>query len=247
MASIHLVSGHLLAMSGEKLSPQIRSTNINYGAEALDKTGMEDTSRVNTGGLKTVAMGHEGYWIAHDLDESVFSRIGGSSGIPISAAVSSAEGGVAYLFRAHQSEYSFGGTVGELANYSIAAQGAESEGLVRGLVLRHSTAAGGSTSSVGTAFQISASSSTRTLYGACHILSSPSNSTEDVQFRIESDASSAFGSPATRITFTATTASTGMWGVDTTASTDTWYRVVQVADTSSARYAVLVTAGVSTN
>ena len=239
-----------LWIDGFEVAGQIRATRLEYGAEALDATTISANTRQRAGGLKNVTLTHEGFWEAtassSGIDAVLFDGMGDSSTPVTVAPQNTSEGAVAYLFKSITTEYTPRGAVGELLNYGVNAS-ADSD-LVRGVLLRNSTGIG-SAGLTGTAFQLSGSSSGRTLVANLHVIASDTNgggSTEALLMRIQSAAASSFASPSTEITFAATTGSTSEF-VSVAGTSNTWFRAIATTPSSSGEFWAVVSLGVSTN
>lgn len=216
------------------ISAQISAATLEYSADVLDGTGLTDTNRTRVGGFRSVTLGYEGYWLAGTsdvaaIDDAVFDAVGSSNAVVTLLPYQSTEGARAFTFRALHTEYSPGGTIGELFGVSVAAEG--DDVLAQATVLRHSTAE--SADANGTAFNLGGSGG-RTVYAAWHVFSEGSGSTAaSITVSIQSDGSSSFASPTTRISFAATTAAGAQW-MTAAGTTDTWWRaVITMAGTSA--------------
>jgi len=256
--AVHVFRDADVFADGQELTGQVRATSLSYGAEPLDATVLNSTTRLFVGGLKTVAMSHEGFWFANTtastdaLDSARFAEIG-TSGTVVTIAAGGTEGSRSFFFESVVTDYTPRGTVGELFGYNVSAAANSGPGLVRGTVLWNSTAvsstqvaAGASTSE---ALNLTDSSSKKTTYGALHILTATSSGATGLQVLVQSDNSSAFGSPTTVFTFTLSTAAgagAGEWKSGT-GSTDTWFRATNAAASSNSRYAVHLSIGFSSN
>lgn len=234
-------------VGGYELTGQIRAPALDYGAEPLDSTVLGSTTRSRVGGLKTVAFANEGFFHAagaasSGIDAVLFGRVGVSS-VPVTMTpTSGTDGALSYLFQALHGEYSLGGSVGELVSFSV--RGEADDNLVRGTVMRNSTLLGSSNPN-GTATDLG-SSTDKTVYAALHVLEVTGGSTEALVLILESAASSGMGGATTRITFTGTTASTAEWQRFDAGTTQQWWRQRVTTPTSSAKFHVVVSAGVST-
>ena len=225
MAALVLNDARLL-IAGYDLSGQMNAVALEYGAEMLDTTTFGNTTRINTGGLHSVAGRHEGLWDSSVLtapDPALFPLIGAAR-VPVTISPTAAAAGeLAYLFEAVQSEYSPAASVGELLGFSVAMEGAGGQPLIRGSVLHNAAATGNVT---GTAYQLGAVAATEYLYGALHVFSGSGS----FVVKIQSATDEAFTTPNDRITFTTVgtgTAIASQWAARVTgAITDTWWRAV---------------------
>jgi hypothetical protein len=219
MASTVLTDAKLY-VSEFDLSGYMNAVNLEFAAEMLDETTFGQTTRVHTGGVKSVVAGAEGFWQAVP-DAALFARIGVQNAPVTISPTGAADGGLAYLFRAIHAEYAPGGSHGELLGFSTSMEGSDGAPLVRGLVLQP---AGSETETgTGTGRQLGAVAAGKTLYASLHVLSASSGDTLDVI--VQSDDNSDFSSPTTRLTFPQASAVGSGWQTLAGPVTDTWYRV----------------------
>lgn len=229
-----------------ELSGQIRAVGLEFSAEPLDATVLGSTTRQRVGGLKNAALSHEGFWDAapasSQIDALMFDRIG-VSGAPITVTPQgSSEGALAYFFEAVHVEYTPRGAMGELFGYNVSAQA--DRPLNRGVVARNQTVLG-SSNSTGPGVQLG-SSTDRVARAHLHVLGVAAATTDPLTMTIQSANSSAFTSPVTRISFTATTVSTAQVAEFAAGTTHTWWRALATSPTSSGKYNVVVALAIST-
>ena len=222
-----------LLVDGRDLSGQMNAIGLEYGVDALDATVYGTDTRLNSGGLKTTTMSHQGYWAADD-DQHIFSRVGAKAVVTICPS-DFADGQPAYFNEVVHSTYTLGGAVGELLPFSFDAEAAGT--LVQGEVLKPlaaETSAGNSTGS-----QIGAVSAGQSFYAALHI-TAISGGTLTVS--IQSDDNSGFTSPITQATFTAATVPGGELRIVSGAISDDYWRAVWTLTGGSATF--IVSAGI---
>ena len=81
---------------------------LEYGAELKDCSVLQNDTRVNIGGLKTVQCSVSGFYDADTQDAELFANVGVSDK-PVSIINDGdAEGDIAYFFNAVGGEYSIG-------------------------------------------------------------------------------------------------------------------------------------------
>lgn len=238
--AIRLFKGSVFT-DGLDVSGQLSATNLSAAKDILDGTPINSSGRVRTAGLKSVAMSHQGYWASastNDVDPVFFGALGVSN-VPVTIAAGTSEGSIAYPFRAIHANYTPGAAVGELFGFGVTAEGDIDPGVTRGVLLRYSTSEG-LASTTGTAFQLTESSSGKTLYGTLHVFS-VTGGTTSLAVTVQSDGSSTFPSPTTVLTFTGTTASTSRWQSAALGSTDNWFRANITSSSGVVRaYAVAI-------
>ena len=224
---------------GLDLSGHLNAMSLEYGAEMLDATTYGNTTRINAGGVKSLVVAHEGYWSAVP-DAALFAGVG-LGPVPVTICpVDAADGALAYLFQAVQSEYTPGAAHGELLAFGVTMEGAGGTPLVRGLILHPETAV--DESDDGTGRQLGAVVEGKSLYAALHVLDASDNDTLDVE--IESASSGAFSSPTTRIAFAQATAKGSEWKSVAGPITHTHYRVTFTIGGTAPSFSFIVAAGI---
>lgn len=203
-------------VDGYDFSSQMTATAINHDAEALDDTAFGDATRSNTGGMKGVALSHEGNW--DSTPDSIFFQNIGISDVPISVSPDvGADGDLAYTLLSQYSAYSPGGSVGEILKFSF--NGVATGDLIRGTIMHNAARTGAGD---GTARQLGAVSATQKVYAVMHVISA--SGTLDVI--IQSDDGVGMATPTSQITFTQATAIGSEWPTPVAgAITDDYWRV----------------------
>lgn len=217
-------------------------TNARLFAGGADLTGMnnklelpaevedKDVTTYGSGGYKEVLgalkmadLTAEGFWEAGDpskVDDNQWALQGtvdAWSAGPNGAAV----GDLVYLTKALQASYQLGGTVGDVAPWSAKAK--TSWPIARGRIA-HPPGTPRTSTGTGTAQQLGAVASGRSLYAALHVLSVSGTATPTITVQIESDNGAGFGSPATALSLTAATAVGGQIARAAGPITDDWFR-----------------------
>lgn len=219
-------------------------TNVRCFAVGVDLTGnsnkIELTSEVESkdatnygsngwnevlGGLASAELSAEGQWEAGDatkVDDGSWAQLGGIGPWSVSANNAATVGGLAYFTNALRADYKLGDAVGEIAPWTGTAK--SSWPLVRGQ-FGHPPGTARTASGTGTALQVGAVAAGKRMYAALHVLS-VAGTTPSLTARVESSVDNTFGSPTTRLTFTAASAVGGqILRTDGTAITDTWWRI----------------------
>lgn len=190
----------------------------------------KDRTTFGSGGSKEVMAGlfeseisGGGFWEAGSaaaVDDHMWASLGGHDAWTITEHGATV-GTLAYLLKALQSSYKFGGAVGDVAPWEAAAKG--SWPWARG-VIAHPPGTARTATGSGTAQQLGAVAADQNLYAALHVLSA-AGTTPSITVEIESDDAEAMSSPTTRLSFAAATA-TGAQEIARVpgAITDTWFR-----------------------
>lgn len=219
--------------AGYDFTTDTNSATLNTDVAQLDATtfgsgGWQELA----GGLKTSALSWAGFWQAaatgdQAVDNQAFASLGTSQVYTFGAVET--ENQPAYMLNAMKSQYVLGGTVGDLAPFSLAANAATPDGTIRGRLAK----ARGTVSAVGqlgTELNLGALTSSQFLYATFHVFSPGTT----ITVALQSDDSSAFTTPTVQATIGPLTTSGGTW-VPRIAGplTDTWYRFVVTAITGS--------------
>lgn len=119
-----------LYVDGFELSGDVNQVGLDYSAEMLDATVMGDSTRKHKGGLKDVRLTAHGFvqygtWL---VDSTLFGQSGADDKVvsvyPDGVTEGSTGGaGRGYAFKAVQTSYTKGGTVGELLAFDVTAEG----------------------------------------------------------------------------------------------------------------------------
>lgn len=194
------------------------------------------------GGLRKFESMTEGYWdsaAADAVDPQAFTNLG-SAGQVLTVAPVGAEGGPAYLGQVLTSKYTLFDAVGEVAPFTLAAQGSSQYGAVRGGLLLAKTSLT-TTGAKGTVMQLGAVGATQFLYVAVHLIGTAGTS---ITVTVESDNASNFPSATLRATTGSLTAVGGTWITPVAgAITDDWWRVNVTA--ISGTWLAAVSAGIA--
>jgi len=191
----------------------------------LDSTNFQSEAWTElTGGLKSGTLSAEFMQdrAADGVDQQLWAMLGAAN-VPKSFIAPSADGSLAYTMKGMAASYvPFDGAAGELAMGRIT--GKNSGGIVRGLLMHPSTTAR-TTSGTGTARQLGAVTSGKSMYAALHVLSA-TGTTPSLTVKVQSDDNSGMTSATDRITFAAADATGDYeWSSVAGAITDDWWRV----------------------
>jgi hypothetical protein len=218
-------------VAGYDFTTDSNNAVLSGDAAALDKTtfGSGGWQELATG-LKSTQFQMGGFWQS-DTDQAVdpqaFAALGASKVVTFGPVET--EGQPAYMFQALGSQYVLGGQVGDLAPFTLQAQGSDGQGVVRGALLK-SRGTVSATGAIGTGVQLGAVSATQYLYATFHVFSSGTTLTAV----LESDDNAGFTSATTRATIGPLTTTGGTWITRVAgAITDDYYRLRVTAITGS--------------
>lgn len=219
------------------------SNEVRLSCEAaqLDRTNMRSGGwREYALGVKESTLTAAGFaqYGADTTDEWLFANVG-SAGKVVTVAGVETEGQPAWMLQSMPVDFSYGGTHGELAPFSLNGVCSDGVGVVRGALLK-AMGTVSATGALGTAVQLGAVSATQFAYSTIHLFGTAGTTITVV---IESDDASNFPSATTRITHGPHTTVGGRWGTRVAGSiTDTWWRARVTAITGT--WTVAVAAGV---
>lgn len=187
------------------------TTDTNNATLAMDVAQLDKTTfgsggwQELAGGLKTVNLAWSGFWQAaadgQAVDNQAFSALGTSEAYTVGPVET--EGQPAYMFQAGKSQYTLLGGVGELAPFSLTANGSDGAGVVRGQLAK----ARGTVSATGVLGSgVTFTAGPATVYAVFHVFSAGTTITVDVQRD-----TAGFASPVTVGTIGPITTSGGTW------------------------------------
>jgi hypothetical protein len=204
---------------GYDLTGITNAVSLASEAEAVDATVLGNSTRVNKGGLKTVAASVQGFFDADPYDSALYANVGASDK-PLSILTSGTEGTPAYMFKCMIGSYNPSASIGDMFGFSLETAGAGN--LIRGTLMENNTAA--TSTADGTGRQLGAITASQKMYAALHIFSA-SGTTPTLDVTVESDDNSSFTSAATRITFSQANAVGAQYTTLDGAITDDYWRV----------------------
>jgi hypothetical protein len=215
---------------------------LNYGADMLEVTTFNDTAKRRIAGLFDVSADLQGYYQAGTnpdlIDKILWDKLALQDEIMTVCPTNGAAGEIAYFTNVIEATYTPGGSVGEVFPFSVEAQGTER--LIRGIVAETGakTASGN-----GTARNLGAVAAGKKLYAAMHVIA-VSGTAPTLNVTIESDDTSGFLSPITRITFNQATAIGAQWKEVAGAISDTWYRPVITIGGTTPSFTIVLLLGI---
>ena len=189
-----VVKGRPTWLGEYDLSQYATAAAVDYGADPVDNTVLNDGTRSVTGGLKTFGFSMDVY---NDptLEGVSFANVGGN--VPLTfATVDGTAQESAFLINCHKLVSNpLSGSVGDMAGMNIS--GGTQSNLVKGVLEFNGT---DTTSGTSTGIQLGALTAAQTIYANLHCTAASAGDTLDVI--VQSDDNGSFSSPTTRITFT---------------------------------------------
>ena len=215
----HILQDCKLYLSEFDLSGDMNAMALNYSADMQENTTFGNDTHVSLGGLKSVTMGHEGYFSAgtDEVDEVLFNKMAVANSVVTIGPTNGADGEIAYLMQSTVSEYSPGASVGDMMAFSVSSE-ANNDGLIRGTIMH---TASRTSSGVGVTRQLGAVSADQKVYASLHVISGSGS----LDIVVESDDNGSMTSDTNRLTFTNATGKTSEFLSLVGAITDDYWRV----------------------
>lgn len=207
-------------------TPDINQWAMNSSFDTLDRTTFRNTgARKFKAGLRNAHLSMQGFTdLAEDSQDSkMWASFIDRLPKVWTAGNLEAEGSPVAMMQAYKTAINpgGGGQIGTLSSFSLAAQGTDRYGGVRGTLLVEQVTVS-TTGAKGTALQLGAVLSNQRLFSTLHLLGDPGTSITVV---LESDNASNFPSATTRVTFGPLTAVGGNWSTPVSgAIADDWWR-----------------------
>jgi hypothetical protein len=226
------------------ISGDLNTVNLEYGANALDKTTFGQTTKIHQGGLKTAdfTMGGLMQEAADAVGKTIFDKVGTNDVVLSVVPQGSTYGNVAYFLKSLTSAFTPGsGQVGDLYAFNASATASGHQPLVRGR-LEHASAAR-TTSGTSTGSQLGALSATQRIYCALHVIAA-SGTTPTLDVVLQSDDNSGFTSATSRIAMTQATATTYELKSLAGAVTDDYWRLSYTIGGTTPSFTFVVVIGI---
>jgi len=227
-----------LIFDGYRLRGAMNSVKLTDACDAQEATVFGDTARRRIAGIYSPALDMEGYWDA--TNDGIIVGDLQLADIPITVAPQdSADGSIAFVFRALAAEYSLLGALGEVNPFSLKAQGSDGARLVRGNIMHNAvrTATGD-----GVARQLGALPAGKHMFAAAHVLDA--SVSDSLTISVYSDNSGAFGSPTLQFGFPSLSAIGSSWVVFNGMTTDDYWRVSWNISGTSPSFSFIVVLGI---
>ena len=205
-----------------EMSGQHNTLDFGLDAEMLDRTVFNSTFRKRLSGLLSASFSHSGFFGTTDTDKEIYTRTGSTADVCTVCPNTGGEGARAFIHKAVWSEYSVGGTVGDLMSFSGAAAG--DGAFVRGLVSVDQTFSNAATTGNSTVpLDLGTGKTGDALVASFHVTSWTSGNTATIN--IYASSSSGFGAETHMLEVAPSTAGSGSHFATTKASTTLqWYR-----------------------
>jgi hypothetical protein len=205
-------------------SGKLNAIALDDAPDVLDNTTFGCTAKNRKKGLDVVTASLAGFWES-EPDSYCSDFI--LTNVPITLAPETTVGSTAYSFLSRNTEYKFGGSIGEMGKFSMKAESVGTK-MIQGCTLENGIVAK-SITGVGAASLYGTVGATQYLYGALHVISAATVAGDTLNVIIESDDVATFlGTPSTRIAFTQVLGNGGatyQWATPVAGPiADTWWR-----------------------
>jgi len=235
-------------VGGYDASTKLNGIVLNDTPDMLDNTTFGCTAKSRKKGLDVVTADLEGLFEAPEPD-SYFSTLG-TINIPMTVAPAPdvSVDNPAYSFLSQNVEYKWGGSIGELATFSVKAESVGSK-MIRGHVLENGSTARIATGT-GTILELGAVGAAQYLYGTLHVIAAATAVGDTLNVEIESDALIGFATPTTQIAFTEVLGNGGVtyeWATPVAGEiTDTFWRAKwTIVDSDDPSFNLVVFMGIA--
>jgi hypothetical protein len=238
-----ILSNVKLWVAGYDMSGKLNAIALDDKPDVLDNTTFGCTAKNRKKGLPVVTAALAGFFEAEETDEYFSNFV--LTDVPMTIAPTSILGGPAYSFLSRNTEYNWGGMVGEMGKFNVKAESVGTK-MIRGRILEN-----GSTPRIitahGTAFNFGVVAEEKNLYGVIHVVNAAKAAGDTLDVIIESDSAEGFDvSPETQISFAQVLGNGGgtyEWKTKAGPITDTWWRTswtVASVDSPSFIFAVFM-------
>jgi len=251
MAKYVIKNGKIL-LNGYDLSGEHNSVELTVSREERDVTTFGAVGMKRLAGMQSFSVSGSGFFEAGagtgviadraHIDTVIAPNLGTSAAEITIMPQGTSVGSPGFMSQMNTFEYAPGGSVGDVMGFTFAGKG-EGVPLVQGTVLKSGLIAATGTT---TGFNLGHSTS-HIGYATLHVTSTSGPGDRTLNVTIQSDNSSGFASPTTRITFTGITTALGSEWKSTTvsSSTDVWWRAYYITSGVNPGYTAYVTFGLS--
>jgi hypothetical protein len=209
-------------VAGHDFTTDTNQLGLNGSAAQLDATTFGSNGwQENAYGLKSGNFNMQGFWQSA-LDDAVDPEAWGDIAISRvhTFGPKEVETEPAYMFSAAKANYQLGGSIGELAPFTLASEFADGVGVIRG-GLAKAKGAMSAIGALGSVLQLGAVPAGSYLYASFHVFTAATTATIQVQ----SDDNAGFSSPTLRGTIGPLTTRGSTWMTRVAGPiTDTYYR-----------------------
>jgi hypothetical protein len=226
----------VIAADGLDLSADSNSVSLELTVNDLDVTTFASEGTTERApGLSDWSLSAEGFYRA--ASDAELSETVGAHAV-YTVAPDNTDGGAAYCGRALATAHQvIGGSVGEVASYSLSASGSMRPPMARGTIAL--PRASYTADATGSNFNLGALTSGQRLYAFVHVLGAPGGTSPTLAVTVQSDDSAGFTDPTDRLVMSGLTPGASV-GTVTGPVTDAHWRVVADLGGTSPVYALLV-------
>lgn len=222
--AVHILRNTKIYIDGIDLSGKMNEVGITFNVELKDKTTFGSSSRKRLSGLFDTEISGSGFYDAssqYSGDKVLWDDVGSTDQICTVISNGTALNNVAYAANKLSGSLNYNFNVGEMANWSFACYGV-------GSLVRQNTLEIGSisTSLSATPANLGAREPTQLMYATLHNIRGTTVGDQKIVVKIQSAASSGFGSYSTALKFTSisTGSHTAQWKSTQSSTAHSWYR-----------------------
>lgn len=225
-----------IIVGGVSIQAKTATADLQLTSDVIDVTCFGSTEyREKITGFKTNRFTCDGYWSigSGDVDPTLWNNWASATAKVLTVCPQgNTTGKKSFSMKTIQTEYEFGGVVGEAAKFNIAAEG--TSGMFRGTVIMTGTTATtvGTVATPGPIHTLGATTAGTHVHAVFQL--TDIGNADTVAITLLSDDSTAFSSATTRGTFSASSANEAQWLTPIAgAITDTYWRAVATVSGSS--------------
>jgi hypothetical protein len=176
--AVQVMANCKIAVGGFDLSGRTNSFELGYGAEMLDRTAFNSSFRRRAVGLNEVTITGSGFFGSSEADKGVHGLVG-STAEPVTLAASTTDAARAFMANHVFSDYSAGGTIGDLMGFDFAGVGDGTLVQGKALTIRHDTTTISSTFR-STGINLGTVTTSKRLYATFHYTGTTEGSTAGI-------------------------------------------------------------------
>lgn len=243
--AVHILQDAKLWLNDVSVDSKSNTLEWSTTRETQDDTVFGQSARTMKSGLQVVQVSGSGFADMDTFDSDLFDIFDNATVSPMSASATGSDGDVAYTSQGLAVSFQpLGGSVGDMAAFSIEANGSGGVRSVRGNILHDETAE--TATGTGTARQLGSVSASESVFAALHVVDASTDGDETLDVVVESDDAQGFASGTTQLTFAQATGKTGEFLSTEGAITDDWWRVnFTIGGAGSPSFTFVVVVGIA--
>ncbi len=247
----YVIANGKILFNGYDLSGDHNQIGLTVSREEREATTFGKKGVQRIAGLQSFDVSGSGFFEAGTgkIDTVIAPQIGTSNAELTILPQGTSAGSIGFISQVNTFEYAPGGSIGDVMGFTFAGKG-EGTVLVQGTVLKFGavSTSGTGTSATNSVFCLGQIASGRKGYGVLHVTAtSGTGNNQILDVTIQSAATSSFGTPSDRISFTSAgnTVTSELKSTTYNGTTDDWWRAKWVPDGTNKSFTFCVTFGIS--